>query len=64
MASYAISFKILARSSPLELLEIGKPWKASPASTTKVAGFLARSSSMTAANLASPITPFSSTIRP
>jgi len=64
-------FKISARASPLVELEIGKPWKASPASkTTVVWSFLARSFSITVANFASPTTdvvlsrPFSSTIRP
>lgn len=64
-------FKISARASPLVELEIGKPWNASPASTTTVVwSFLARSFSITVANFASPTTevvlsrPFSSTIRP
>ena len=64
-------FKISARASPLVELEIGKPWKASPASTTTVVwSFLARSFSIIVANFASPTTdvvlsrPFSSTIRP
>ena len=50
---------------------MGNPWNASPASrTTVVWSFLARSFSITVANLASPTTdvflsrPFSSTIRP
>ena len=64
-------FRISARASPLVELEIGKPWNASPASTTTVVwSFLARSFSITVANFASPTTevilsrPFSSTIRP
>ena len=71
IASYFILFKISARASPFVELEIGNPWNASPASkTTVVWSFLARSFSITVANLASPTTdvvlsrPFSSTIRP